>query len=1043
MEEHDRSRKREYSADVGDHAGHDLNARLDPAHSGQIAASDSRPLLDSTAWEALGAAVVTTDLNGMIKSWNSGASELFGQTFANVAGLDLRQVFDEHAGREQIDRALTMAANGEYRINSFSSLRPDGIKFSASLSVSSLLDSLDKPTGYALVAINQTEAYRQAQQLAIQYAAAQALSESLSLSEAMPRLLESVCQALHWEWGSVWLVDSEHNVLHCVAHWSAPEIDARRLIELSQSRQFPPGVGLPGSIWQQNAPIWIPNVLDDQCFTRSDGAADAGLHAAIGFPIRIVGNVLGVMEFLSRSIQAPDNDLLATMGTLGGQIGLVIERRQAEEERIRQATEYKFQRLVELAPDAIMTVDAAGRILMVNNQTEHLFGYRRDELIGKSIEVLLPERYRAIHRRHMSVYAAHPRIRPMGLGLELFGRRRDGTEFPVEISLSPVIEDDSRYTTAIIRDVRAQKQAEERLRRSEMRLAEAQQIAQLGSWEWDIKADTIHWSDQLYRVFDIEPDEFDGSFQRYLTLIHPDDRQAAQQMIEEAFQQRAPFTFEHRVLRRDGSVRLVTSRGELIMDESGEPIRMIGTGQDITDRRRAEEQAHQLVREQAARVEAEAGQARLAFLAEASAILASSVDFQDTLTGVARLAVPYIADWCAVYLATNRQVPERLSEIYENPTTLTGVRADLDQPGDDPRLLQTVADVLATGEPLFIPDVRSTLAQKGASAASSAVILDELGVKSAMVVPMISRGQSIGAITLMSTKPNRSYTDADLALGIDLGQRAAIAVDSARLFQEARDAVRLREDFLSIASHELKTPLTTIKGYVQMLRRQLDRPEIDLGRFASATDQLQQQVLRLERLTNDLLDISRIQQGRVALRLEQGDLAALTRQVVLRTRESPEATPAHRISLTAPDAMEAVFDPARIDQVLTNILSNALKYSPDGGEVTVALRQVGDWAEIKITDQGIGIPVSEQDKLFRPFVRAEGAHRFGGAGLGLYISSQIVSDHGGKIGLESSSGAGSTLTITLPLTPSQAATSLTPVSSPRVSIPAKPNRPSA
>lgn len=233
---------------------------------------------------------------------------------------------------------------------------------------------------------------------------------------------------------------------------------------------------------------------------------------------------------------------------------------------------------------------------------------------------------------------------------------------------------------------------------------------------------------------------------------------------------------------------------------------------------------------------------------------------------------------------------------------------------------------------------------------------------------------------------------------------------------EAQAAVRVRDEFLAVAAHELRTPLTVLKGYAQLLTRQLQRPELERARLMELADQFTRQLARFEALNRDLLNVAHLSRGEVGLQREPVELTDLAAQVLARFTHLPERTPQHRLILEAGTPVIGVVDPERLDQALTNLVSNALKYSPAGGEVRVSVRQVERMAEIAISDQGIGMSPAEQTRLFQPFARGERAReRAGGSGLGLYITAQIVRRHGGTIAVQSAPGAGTTVTLRLPL----------------------------
>jgi signal transduction histidine kinase len=285
-----------------------------------------------------------------------------------------------------------------------------------------------------------------------------------------------------------------------------------------------------------------------------------------------------------------------------------------------------------------------------------------------------------------------------------------------------------------------------------------------------------------------------------------------------------------------------------------------------------------------------------------------------------------------------------------------------------------------------------------------------------MIVPLRVRERVLGAISLAAAESGRRYGPDDLALAEQLAERAALAIDNARLYREARAAVRIREEFLAVASHELRTPLTNVKGYVQLLDRQLRGDDGSWERLRGLIDPLQTQVRRLETLVGDLLDVSRLQRGRLELRPEAVELGELARQVVARFDHSPHRTPRHSLIVDAPSPVAGVWDAARLDQVLTNLVGNALKFSPTGGEVRVAVRREADEALLTVSDEGLGIGPEERAALFEPFRRGEATARaIPGVGLGLYIAAEIVARHGGRIEVASAVGEGSTFVVRLPL----------------------------
>lgn len=416
--------------------------------------------------------------------------------------------------------------------------------------------------------------------------------------------------------------------------------------------------------------------------------------------------------------------------------------------------------------------------------------------------------------------------------------------------------------------------------------------------------------------------------------------------------------------------------------------------------------------EQAARHEAEQAVARWARLHTVTAALTRAVTPGD----VARVVLEDLVE-------TTGALAGSVLLFIESPDVLDLVGAV----GYPPAVLDAwqqvpitldiqVTEAVRKNEPIWITSRAEALERYPALRDAAAT-----GAESFAAIPLSTGGEPIGVLGLSFPGP-RELDGIDQSYILLLTEQASQALERARLFRSehaaratAERAVRARDEFLSIASHELKTPLTTVKGSTQLLRRQFGGGRPDLTRIERFSETLEGQVGRLEALVADLLDISRIDQGRDAMRLEQTDVASLLRRIASEIRESPDWTDGHKIVLEMPESTTGVWDAIRIEQALTNLLTNALRYSPDGGDVRVSVRDDGDGVLIEVADDGIGIPDDEHEFLFQPFSRSRLTRRtIDGTGLGLYITAQIVERHGGTIGVQSEPGHGSIFTIALP-----------------------------
>jgi signal transduction histidine kinase len=342
------------------------------------------------------------------------------------------------------------------------------------------------------------------------------------------------------------------------------------------------------------------------------------------------------------------------------------------------------------------------------------------------------------------------------------------------------------------------------------------------------------------------------------------------------------------------------------------------------------------------------------FLAEAGLALAGSLDHAETLSRVAALAVPRLADWCVI---------------------------DLVEQGDIHRIAEPEAvAALNAGKP------RLTLALE-------------------------ARSRSLGSLTLVARTPDR-YRAEEKALAGELARRAALAIDSARLYREARQAVQARDEFLSVASHELNTPLAALSLTLQELAESAQREPLDLPMVARTAVLAERQGRRLTRLIGDMLDVTRLQRNALVLRLESLELGRHVREVV-KGFQPRLASAGCEVKLELDTPVVGRWDAARIEQVLLNLLSNATKFGA-GSPIEIRVDQAGDTARLAVIDHGVGIDPARRARLFERFESSAPAQQYGGLGLGLYISRHIVEAHGGSISVESEPGQGATFLVSLP-----------------------------
>jgi PAS domain S-box-containing protein len=667
-----------------------------------------------------------------------------------------------------------------------------------------------------------------------------------------------------------------------------------------------------------------------------------------------------------------------------------------------------------IVAEAIISVAADHRIIFFNQGAERIFGYDASEVLGRPLNLLLPERFRGVHDAHVEGFARSSiTARQMGERLEVRALRRNGEEFPAEASIAKQDGPEGLVLTVVLRDVTEQRRTQAELENRERQLSEAQKIARLGSWEWEPDRDVATWSTELYRIYGLDPDaplDFEG----LMAFVHPADRSMVQERVQRAIETGEPFEFRHRIVREDGEVRWLQARGEVVEDEEGVPVRLTGTAQDITDLHEATMQARRLAVEQAARATAETSERRMEFLARASAALASSLDYETTLATVARLAVPEMADWCAVDLVEEGGTIRRLSVEHEDPAKVQLVKELSERFPPAPDAPTGAPNVIRTGKSELVQDVPDSLLVEAAPDAEYLRILRKLGLRSYVIAPLAARGRVFGAITFVQAESGRRFDREDCLLVEDLAVRAAIAIDNARLVRELERALQTKSDFMATMSHELRTPLNAIIGYTELLEDGIPEEIPESARQHAHRIGLAAQ--HLLQLIDEILTFSRIQADRELVEMNPLFVKSLLSEVdaIIGPLAQEKGLD---FRMTADDVPDQVLtDTRKVRQVLLNLLGNAVKFTEEG-TVGLAVAREGDTLLLRVTDSGPGIPASEHRRLFEPFWQGDQSRtrKLGGAGLGLAISERLARLLGGDITVESAPGAGSTFTFRLPI----------------------------
>lgn len=499
--------------------------------------------------------------------------------------------------------------------------------------------------------------------------------------------------------------------------------------------------------------------------------------------------------------------------------------------------------------------------------------------------------------------------------------------------------------------------------------------------------------------------EYTGTAEQasWLDVVHADDHVDCERKWRHALADRGELDVECRLRGADGLYRWHLTRVIPDVGSDGETCGWVGTHTDIDELLRA-------------RGQAEAARRRSELVAEATAAMSSTLDPIAGLAELARIAIPALADACVIELAARTEDGAALPLIAHH--------VDADRRGAMEQLGRSISETplanrpkpYTTGRPELVRGPRDKIIGQLAGDAAQAATLGELMPTAAITVPIQDHGGAVGTILLLTTeRSGRKFDLDDLATAADLGRRAGVAIENALLYRRAERAIRLRDDFLSTASHELRTPLSALLVQLGGLERTLERTPpapTDDGRTMKKVSGALRHTNRLTRLVDSLLDVSRLTARKLHMQPEPFDLGELVREVAERYTDEARSAGCKLEVTTAPGVVGS-WDRSRIDQVLTNLMSNAVKYGR-GEPIEVAVTADDETAVVRVKDGGIGVAEGDQRRIFEQFERAVSTQNYGGLGLGLFISRQIVEAHGGSISVDSTLGRGAAFIVSLP-----------------------------
>jgi PAS domain S-box-containing protein len=760
-------------------------------------------------------------------------------------------------------------------------------------------------------------------------------------------------------------------------------------------------------------------------------------RTANGLPQQILGTATDItrLKTLNATLEQRVSERTEELRRANEQLKQEIRERQQAEEALRES-EQRFRATFEQAAVGICQSSLDGRFLRLNQKFCNLVGYTHEEMLNRTwMDITYPE--------------------DLDAGLELFQRmcqkeidtytlqkryiRKDGSIIWVNIACSLVRESsgEPKYTIAVVEDISDRKQAEDKLHQNEFNLLEAQRIAHIGSWELDLNTQKITWSEETFRLFGIDSSQGEPNLAQHIhQQIHPDDVALWQTSVEQALVEGQPYEMEIRILQTDGSIRYVVARGEAVVNEQGQVIRLLGTVMDISDRKQAEETL---------RLQAE----RERLIGLITQRIRQSLNLDEILnTTVEEVRQLLQNDRVVLFKLCKDGVGRVITESIS-----PGVPATVGEEFPDEVFPEQIYQYYCQGKPRVVPNIA-----QDKFAACITEYLQNLGVKSKIVIPILRNSQGgetansclqnpetalWGVMTAHDCSGLRQWHQWEIDLLCSLATQIGIAIQQSELYfqleaqltelkqakaalQQAKEvaevANRAKSEFLANMSHELRTPLNGILGYTQLLKRDTNLTDQQQNSL-SIIHQCGEHLLTL---IEDVLDLSKIEAQKMELYPTEfhfpNFLKGISDLFKMRTQQK-DISFTYKIISPLPQGVNA--DKKRLRQVLINLLSNAVKFTDRGGvtfkvgyvrssKFSVLSSELEDSTQnspkirFQVEDTGIGIESSKLAEIFLPFHQVGDRSRaVEGTGLGLAISQKLVQMMGSEIKVRSTLGKGS------------------------------------
>lgn len=1015
-------------------------------------------------------AIFILDRKGLVSTWNTGAARIKGYSADEIIGTHFSRFYpDDAVSAGKCDRDLEIAAATGRTESEGWRVRKDGSRFWANAVLTCLRDATGEVIGFAKVTRDLTER-RAAEDARVH------LAQTTAAREAAERAVEQLAQlqslagvladANTPEELTRIVVDKTAAALRAAAAsfvlFNGKELEIAAATGLTPAvaqayRAFSPDLAVPSaSAFRARRAQWVESPEDfARHYPDSPDLGPPGA-AACALPLEIGKRVAGVIAFRFSEPRTFSPAERAFMETFAEQVAQALERTETNAREI--AARRRLEALstlaealssaLEISDVADVVVDvgrraASGDTCMLYVLDEHtraleLVAHRGSspEIVerirkitvdsgnpnyallatGRGVWIQDEAEYAAFFPELANAPAPEPRARafwslplvaegrPIGLlGMGFLQPR------PFPLAERDFVETFARHCSeALLRARRLEAEREARRVAETLQASLATTLRSIG--------DAVIATDARGLVTIMNPiaEELTGwsendargrPLDEIFRIVNEHTREPVASPVEKVLALgNVVGLANHTVLvHRDGT-------RETPIDDSGAPIRgttgsidgVVLVFRDVTEKKREEARRH--------------------LLETATGALAESLDYEETLARIAQLAVPFLADWCAVDMLDDAHgAPRQLAVAHVDPAKVEYARELRETYPTDPHAPRGVPNVLRTGVAELYPTITDELVTAGVTDAEHRRVTLGLGLCSAMIVPLGARGKTVGAMTFVWAESGHHYTNEDLAFAEELARRCGVAVENARLYaaeQQARNnadiANRAKDEFLAMVSHELRTPLNAIMGWAKMM----SSAALDETKRARAIETIDRNAVAMAQLIEDLLDISRIISGKMRLEVQPVDLSRVVEAAIESVRPAADAKEIGVAATLDTSACSLMGDPTRLQQVVWNLLSNAVKFTPRAGTIGVVVRREASSVEVSVSDTGRGIDPRFLPHVFDPFRQEDTSrtHSRSGLGLGLAITRQLVELHGGRIEARSDGeGRGATFLVHLPV----------------------------